>query len=78
MYTNVKFADAYYRLSIEEAAKSESGSITNQKNIVRKYCKDNNIVIVKEFVDACHEEKIGAGLYFSIHASVLYRLRYAS
>lgn len=51
MYTNVKFADAYYRLSIEEAAKSESGSITNQKNIVRKYCKDNNIVIVKEFVD---------------------------
>lgn len=51
METNVKLADAYYRLSNEEANAGESGSITNQRNIVRQYCSDNGIVLVREFAD---------------------------
>ena len=44
-------AYVYYRLSREEAQKSESTSITNQKKIVEAYCKQNNITILKSFVD---------------------------
>ena len=51
MKTNLKLADAYYRLSVEEANGGESSSITNQRSIVRQYCEDNGITIVKEFVD---------------------------
>ena len=51
MNTAVAFADIYLRLSVEEANNGESGSITNQRNIIRQYCEDNNIKIVKEFVD---------------------------
>ena len=45
------FAYAYYRLSREEAQKSESTSISNQKKIVETYCKQNGITILKFFVD---------------------------
>ena len=51
MNTAVALADIYLRLSVEEANNGESGSIINQRNIIRQYCKDNNITIVKEFVD---------------------------
>ena len=51
MKTNLKLADAYYRLSVEEANGGESSSITNQRSIVRQYCEDNGITIVKEFVE---------------------------
>ena len=51
MKTNLKLADAYYRLSVEEANEGESSSITNQRSIVRQYCEDNGITIVNEFVD---------------------------
>lgn len=51
MKTNLKLADAYYRLSVEESNGGESSSITNQRSIVRQYCEDNGITIVKEFVD---------------------------
>ena len=44
-------AYVYYRLSREEAQKSESTSITNQKKIVEAYCQQNNITILKSFVD---------------------------
>ena len=46
MKTNLKLADAYYRLSVEEANEGESSSITNQRSIVRQYCEDNGITIV--------------------------------
>ena len=45
------FAYAYYRLSREEAQKSESTSISNQKKIVETYCKQHGITILKFFVD---------------------------
>ena len=45
------FAYAYYRLSREEAQKSESTSISNQKKIVEAYCKQHGITILKYFVD---------------------------
>lgn len=51
MKTNLKLADAYYRLSVEEANGGESSSITNQRSIVQQYCQDNGITIVREFVD---------------------------
>lgn len=46
-----KIAFAYFRLSREEAQKSESSSITNQRMIVTKYCEQNSINLVREFVD---------------------------
>ena len=45
------FAYAYYRLSREEAQKSESTSISNQKKIVETYCQQHGIPILKFFVD---------------------------
>ena len=42
---------AYLRLSNEEAQGGESSSITNQRMIVQNYCKQNNITLVREFVD---------------------------
>ena len=45
------FAYAYYRLSREEAQKSESTSISNQKKIVESYCAQHGITILKFFVD---------------------------
>lgn len=51
MNTNLKLADAYYRLSVEEANKGESSSIKNQRSIVRQYCEDHSITVVSEFVD---------------------------
>ena len=48
---NQLFAYAYYRLSREEAQKSESTSISNQKKIVENYCKQHGITILKFFVD---------------------------
>lgn len=53
-HTNRRFpllAYAYYRLSREEAQKSESSSISNQKKIVEAYCQQNGITILKFFVD---------------------------
>lgn len=38
METAVKLADIYLRLSVEEANRGESSSITNQRNIIQQYC----------------------------------------
>ncbi len=46
-----KIAFAYLRLSREEALKSESSSITNQRMFVTNYCQQNGINLVREFVD---------------------------
>ncbi len=46
-----KIAFAYLRLSKEEALKSESSSITNQRMLVTRYCEQNDIQLVREFVD---------------------------
>lgn len=52
MYTAVPLAAIYLRLSREEAKTlGESQSITNQRSICRQYCEDNNITVVKEYVD---------------------------
>lgn len=44
-------AVAYTRLSVEEAKEGESSSITNQKNIISRYCDDNNIKLLNIFAD---------------------------
>ena len=51
MYTAVPLAAIYLRLSREEANSGESQSINNQRNIIRQYCYDHGITIVREFVD---------------------------
>ena len=46
------YADIYLRLSREEASVfGESQSISNQRNIIRQFCEDNNITVVREFSD---------------------------
>ena len=43
---------AYYRLSKEDSKNmGESESISNQRNIVESYCKNNNFYVAEEFVD---------------------------
>lgn len=43
---------SYLRLSNEEArGGGESSSITNQRMIVENYCRQNNVILVREFVD---------------------------
>ena len=51
MRNQLKLADTYYRLSDEEKKRGESSSIGNQRQLVESYCRRNNIVIVREFVD---------------------------
>lgn len=41
----------YLRLSKDDGDKSESESITNQRNILERFCKDNDLKNYKEFVD---------------------------
>lgn len=42
---------AYLRLSSDEAQGGESASITNQRSIIKSYCCQNGITLVREFVD---------------------------
>ena len=44
-------AFAYLRLSREEAQGGESGSITNQRMMVQSYCKQQGIILAREFAD---------------------------
>ncbi len=46
-----KICFAYLRLSKEEAQSGESSSISNQRMIIENYCKQNDITLVREFVD---------------------------
>lgn len=54
---SLKLAYGYYRLSNEEAVEEgerkngESGSISNQRNIVEDYCRRHGYTLVGEFVD---------------------------
>lgn len=48
---SLKLAFDYLRLSNEEAKNGESSSITNQRLIVQNYCRQNGIILVREFVD---------------------------
>ncbi len=41
----------YCRLSLDDGSSNESGSITTQKMILEKYCKDNNISIYDYYID---------------------------
>ena len=41
----------YIRLSREDGDKQESESISNQRKILQRYVKENNLCLVKEYVD---------------------------
>ena len=42
----------YLRLSREDEQKGESGSISNQRDIIHKYIRENNLLYIDEYVDA--------------------------
>lgn len=42
---------AYIRLSKEDGDKQESESITNQRNLILRYIKDNNLILFDEYID---------------------------
>ena len=41
----------YIRLSREDGEKGESESIGNQRNILQRYIKENNLKLIKEYID---------------------------
>ena len=41
----------YLRLSREDEQKGESGSISNQRDIIHKYIRENNLLYIDEYVD---------------------------
>ena len=41
----------YLRLSREDERLGESGSISNQRDLLLNYIKDNNLTLVGEYVD---------------------------
>lgn len=47
----LQLAFDYLRLSDEEANAGESSSITNQRKIIKSYCEQHGIILVREFVD---------------------------
>ena len=42
---------AYIRLSKEDGDKQESESVTNQRNLILRYIKDNNLQLYDEYID---------------------------
>lgn len=46
-----KFACMYLRLSREEGDSTESNSISNQRQIIKSYARDNDFKVVAEYVD---------------------------
>lgn len=52
MFNTQSFKVAMYiRLSKEDGDKQESESVTNQRNLILRYIKDNNLQLVDEYVD---------------------------
>ena len=41
----------YIRLSREDGDKQESESIGNQRKILQRYISENNLTLVKEYID---------------------------
>ena len=41
----------YIRLSKEDGDKQESESITNQRNLILRYIKENNLTLYDEYID---------------------------
>ena len=41
----------YFRLSKEDGDKVESESITNQRSILNRFCKENELTVYKEYID---------------------------
>lgn len=48
--SNFKVA-MYIRLSKEDGDKQESESVTNQRNLILRYAKENNLEIFDEYID---------------------------
>lgn len=41
----------YIRLSKEDGDKQESESVTNQRNLILQYIKDNKLELIDEYID---------------------------
>lgn len=51
MKADSRYTFGYVRLSREEAQGGESASITNQKMIIKNYCEQNELILIRIFVD---------------------------
>ena len=51
MSSSVYKVGLYCRLSLDDGSSNESGSITTQKMMLEKYCKDNNLNIYDYYID---------------------------
>ena len=56
MFLNISKASdfkvaAYIRLSKEDGDKQESESVTNQRNLILRYIKENQLELVDEYID---------------------------
>ena len=51
MNSSVYKVGLYCRLSLDDGSSNESGSITTQKMMLEKYCKDNNLNIYDYYID---------------------------
>ena len=41
----------YIRLSKEDGDKQESESVTNQRNLILRYIKENDLELIDEYID---------------------------
>ena len=48
--SNFKVA-MYIRLSKEDGDKQESESVTNQRNLILRYIKENDLELIDEYID---------------------------
>lgn len=51
MNNSVYKVGLYCGLSLDDGSSNESGSITTQKMMLEKYCKDNNLNIYDYYID---------------------------
>lgn len=51
MYLRLSREDALKEKSNGQAIKDESGSISNQRDIIHKYIRENNLIFVDEYID---------------------------
>ena len=51
IYLRLSREDAIKEKNKEKVNKDESGSISNQRDIICKYIRDNNLLLVDEYID---------------------------
>ncbi|MFM1514475.1 hypothetical protein [Helcococcus ovis] len=64
-----KFACMYLRLSREDGDSTESNSISNQRQIIKSYARDNDFKVVGEYVEKKIKEWIHKPTLYSLQSA---------